>query len=137
MKSLTKTEAVKMLTAKVECIKRYSSGINEDCNSPDCGECTLWYEQGNMGEQIEYLQMAIKALEEPQWVPCSERLPGEYMQFYATVKSLVDNRERWVIEGMYTTIWQWGKIPMIDIGEAEVIAWMPKYLPEPWRGDAE
>ena len=61
---MTRAEAIKMLTAKVECIKRYSSGINEDCNSPDCGECTLWYEQGNMGEQIEYLQMAIKALEE-------------------------------------------------------------------------
>ena len=87
-----------------------------------------------MGEQIEYLQMAIKALEEPQWVPCSERLPGEYMSFYATVKSLIDNRECWVIEGMYTKFWQWGKIPMIDIGEAEVIAWMPKCFPEPYKG---
>lgn len=80
---------------------------------------------------------AIKALEEPQWIPCSERLPGEYMSFYATVKSLIDNRERWVIEGMYTTLWEWGKIPMIDNGEAKVIAWMPKDLPEAWRGDAE
>lgn len=72
VKRMTRAEAIKMLTAKVECIKRYSSGINEDCNSPDCGECTLWYEQGNMGEQIEYLQMAIKTLEEPQWISCSD-----------------------------------------------------------------
>ncbi len=60
---MTRAEAVKMLIAKVECIKRWCSGINEDCNSPDCGECALWYEQGNVKEQIEYLQMAIKALE--------------------------------------------------------------------------
>lgn len=135
---MTREEAIKMLTAKAECMTRDTSGMDEDCNSHNCDECHLCYEQGNMGEQIEYLQMAIKALEEQHWIPCSSgELPGEYMSFYATVKSLIDNRECWVIEGMYTKLWQWGKIPMIDRGEAEVIAWMPKYLPEPWKGDAE
>lgn len=60
---MTKTEAIKMLTARVECIKRWYNGNDENCNAPDCGECVLWYEQGNMLEQIEYLQMAIKTLE--------------------------------------------------------------------------
>ncbi len=60
---MTKEEAKKMLKAKLECLKRETSGTDIDCNYRNCDECNLCYEQGNMGEQKEALDMAIKALE--------------------------------------------------------------------------
>ena len=59
---MTSEETIKMLTAKVECMKRESSGIDQDCNYRNCDECKLCYEQGTVGEQIEALQMAITAI---------------------------------------------------------------------------
>ena len=53
-----------MLKAKLECLKRETSGTDFDCNNSNCDECSLCYEQGNMGEQKEALDMAIKALEQ-------------------------------------------------------------------------
>ena len=64
---MTNEKAKKMLKAKLECLKRETSGINHDCNMRLCDGCSLNYEQGNMGEQKEALQMAIKALEQQ---PC-------------------------------------------------------------------
>ena len=61
---ITPQEAKKMLKAKLECLKNETSGINYDCNMHLCDGCSLNYEQGNMGEQKEALQMAIKALEQ-------------------------------------------------------------------------
>lgn len=61
---MTSEETIKMLTAKVECMKRESSGIDQDCNYRNCDECKLCYEQGTVGEQREALQMAISALQE-------------------------------------------------------------------------
>ena len=77
---MTREEAIKMLTAKVECMLRETSGSVEECNSHRCGECNLCYEQGNIGEQVEYLQMAIKALEQPhgkfgKWVDAESGIP--------------------------------------------------------------
>ena len=60
---MTNEEAVRMLKAKLECMIRDVSGCDDDCNRKLCGECHLNYEQGNMGEQKEYLRMSIEALE--------------------------------------------------------------------------
>jgi len=60
---MTNKEAIKMLTAKLECLTRDVSGMDNDCNRKLCNECHLCYEQGNMGEQKECLRMSIKALE--------------------------------------------------------------------------
>lgn len=62
---MTNEEAKKMLEAKLECMKRETSGTDIDCNHRNCDECSLCYEQGNMGEQKEALSVAIKALEQP------------------------------------------------------------------------
>ena len=59
---MTNEQAEKMLKAKLECLKRETSGTDFDCNNSNCDECSLCYEQGNMGEQKEALDMAIKAL---------------------------------------------------------------------------
>lgn len=61
---MTIEEAKKMLKAKLECLKRETSGTDIDCNHRNCDECNLCYEQGNMGEQKEALDMAIKALKQ-------------------------------------------------------------------------
>lgn len=59
---MTSEQALKMAKAKLECIERKTSGKAELCSN-DCESCSLCYEQGNMGEQKEWLKMAIKALE--------------------------------------------------------------------------
>ena len=66
---MTNEQAKNMLKAKLECLKRETSGTDFDCNNSNCDECSLCYEQGNMGEQKEALDMAIKALERQ---PCED-----------------------------------------------------------------
>ena len=61
---MTREQAKNMLKAKLECLKHETSGYYFDCNRCNCDECSLNYEQGNMGEQKEALDMAIKALEQ-------------------------------------------------------------------------
>lgn len=68
---MTNEQAKKMLKAKLECLKRETSGTDFDCNTSNCDECPLCYEQGNMGEQKEALDMAIKALEQQ---PCEDTI---------------------------------------------------------------
>ena len=63
---MTNEQAKKMLKAKLECLKRETSGTDIDCNCRNCDECSLNYEQGNMGEQKEALDTAIKLLEQQQ-----------------------------------------------------------------------
>jgi hypothetical protein len=70
---MTNEEAKKMLKAKLECFKNEISGINHDCNMRLCDGCSLNYEQGNMGEQKEALDMAIKALEQQPCEDCISR----------------------------------------------------------------
>ena len=68
---MTNEQAKKMIRAKLECLKRETSGTDFDCNNSNCDECSLCYEQGNMGEQKEALDMAIKALEQQ---PCEDTI---------------------------------------------------------------
>ena len=68
---MTNEQAKKMLRAKLECLKRETSGTDFDCNNSNCDECSLCYEQGNMGEQKEALDMAINALEQQ---PCEDTI---------------------------------------------------------------
>lgn len=64
---ITNEEATEHLTAKLECLTR-SKGFREKCDSYNsyegCYECDLGHKQGNIGEQIESLKLAIKALEQ-------------------------------------------------------------------------
>lgn len=72
---MNKEEAIRMLKAKLECMTRDVSGRDSDCIDRRCDECSLNYEQGNMGEQKEWLRMAIEALEQPKtghWLSQSE-----------------------------------------------------------------
>lgn len=137
--SMTREEAIKMLTAKVECMLREISGSDEECNSHRCGECNLCYEQGDMGEQVEYLQMAIKALAEPQWIPCSEQLPNTN-GIYIVARRISDGFEyRNITNACYfdgSNTWHDDtRINHERKYLADVLAWRP--MPEPWEGDTE
>lgn len=68
---MTNEQAKKMLKSKLECLKRETSGTDFDCNNSNCDKCSLCYEQCNMGEQKEALDMAIKALEQQ---PCEDTI---------------------------------------------------------------
>lgn len=61
---MTREEAIKMAKADLKCMKRDTSGQDEMCNSHKCDECSLNYERGNIGEQKEWLRLAIKALKQ-------------------------------------------------------------------------
>lgn len=122
---MTNEQAKKMLKAKLECLKRETSGTDFDCNNSNCDECSLCYEQGNMGEQKEALDMAIKALEQTTWIPVSERLPDDFGEYLVTKKAI-----GWNCEEYYSN-----DIAYFDnegFHKADkVLAWMP--LPEPYR----
>jgi ribosomal protein S27E len=68
---MTNEEAVKMLKAKRKCLIQDVSGVYDDCNRRLCNECYLNYEQGNMGQQAEYLRMSIEALAQE---PCEDAI---------------------------------------------------------------
>lgn len=59
---MKKTDAIKMMKALLECRERGSSPYAL-CNH-NCDECSLCYEQGNIGEQKAWLKLAIKTMEE-------------------------------------------------------------------------
>lgn len=83
---MTREAAIKMLKAKLECMTRDVSGCDNDCNRKLCGECYLNYEQGNMGEQKEYLRMSIDVLERTRWIPVTERTPDPGDDYLVTIE---------------------------------------------------
>lgn len=76
----------------------------------------------------EALDMAIKALEQTRWIPCSERLPDINIHVLA----------QFVMGGMaecyYAHNW-WHIVGGFRISGDEVIAWMP--LPQPYMTESE
>ena len=84
--------------------------------------------------------------QEPRWIPVSEKLPEPFTFVNATCRSLVDDRENWVVETIYSPIPKeankydysdWGNIPMLNWGEAEVIAWVERIIPQPYKAEVE
>ena len=94
---------------------------------------------------IEILTKLPSAQPEPQWIPCSERLPeedywtGNNFQYSANVLMTVYNAgdEETIIDYGHTTDGKWYSdttdcyVPY----EWEVIAWMP--LPEPYKENSD
>lgn len=78
-----------------------------------------------------------------KWIPCSERLPKAYEFVNCTCHSLIDDREDWVIETVYipqlscSPYSDWGNIPMLNVGKCEVIAWMHRDIPKPYKAEME
>lgn len=90
---MTREEAIKMAKADLKCMKRDTSGQDEMCNSHKCDECSLNYERGNMGEQKEWLRLAIKALEQEPCEDCISRtpsIPKEWQDVFKDVDEFIE-----------------------------------------------
>ena len=66
---------------------------------------------------------------EPQWIPCSERLPKKDGRYQVTRYDYVTNTEFIDILWYEENLW-WNRH---STGDYAVIAWMP--LPEPYRAE--
>lgn len=85
---------------------------------------------------VEVFQLLSSAQPEPQWIPCSERLPMVSGEFLVT---LTDEDGEWVSTAEWNTTFggRWQDV-FIDDGYRDisnVIAWQP--LPEPYREEGE
>ena len=91
----------------------------------------------------EILDLAIEALEQTTWIPVSERLPKAFSFVNCTCHSLIDDREDWVVETCYlpqlpdSPYSDWGNIPMLNMGDCEVVAWMYRDIPKPYKVDPQ
>ena len=79
--------------------------------------------------------------QEPKWITVSKRLPKPFSFVNCTCHSLIDDREDWVVETFYlpqlpnSPYSDWGNIPMLNSCECEVIAWMYRDIPEPYKAE--
>ncbi len=87
-----------------------------------------------IGEQVDALEMAIKALEQTRWIPVSERFPEDKTYVLTTIKvpkRIAHVRSGWYDSGFFHN----------DNGDSwkatdmEVIGWMP--LPQPYKEGEE
>ena len=60
---MTESEAIEKLRAYHKCQILQVKGIYEDCNEELCNNCDLCYAQGNVGEHIKSIEVALNALE--------------------------------------------------------------------------
>ena len=101
--------------------------VLKDINVRECP----WFEvQDKHGNKAKYYR-------EPQWIPCSERLPryNKYVLVYRpkmAMKMIVDCYEGYYGEDADLSEWNEGWTYSKDDA---VVAWMP--LPEPYGGDKE
>jgi hypothetical protein len=85
------------------------------------------------------LEMAIEALEQTRWIPCSEWLPkaGEYVGSVAKYY-LVQNEYGDMLVARYTHSGYWEQIYHLKPYADEIVAWMPlpqKYKEEGWANE--
>jgi len=74
-----------------------------------------------------------------KWHLVKDELPNKCSYVNITCRSLIDTRPDWVVETCYVPQYpsspysDWGNIPMLNNGECEVIAWMYRNIPEPYK----
>ena len=81
---MKENEAIEKLRAYHKCQRLQVKGIYEDCNEKLCDNCDLCYAQGNAGEHIKSIEIAIQALEKqmpkkPIMKQYFEKLEEEYL----------------------------------------------------------
>ena len=91
------------------------------------------------GNKSEAMQMALKALYEPKWIPCSERLPEE--DDYKSCIECLDGAVWYFTENetmglgyYYESTKEWSTIYDLKT-DGKVVAWTP--LPERYREEGE
>ncbi len=112
----------------------------------DVGYYVSKYGQGIPAVYLEDIKYAPTIEPEPQWTPCSERLPEEYGEYYITwTTSLSEKPFIAICEGEVTSEYdfeherfkfEWLLEDYIKAyPDVAVIAWMP--LPEPFKEDRD
>ena len=96
------------------------------------------FQDGYTDEARQALDIAIKAPEEPHWIPCSERLPEHpENDDYYLVTIQCEHYDGW--DDYVTGFAEWTKNGWDElscyIGQIKVIAWMP--LPKPYGGESD
>lgn len=121
--NMTNKEAIKMLRAKLYCIELDTRGAR-DCNEQNCDNCPYNYEQGNMGEQKQALDMAIKALEqEPNTWSLDDARKVFMDDVYNTLDFLSTNNEaNWIIESFDRVTSSIKQEPVLDKIREEIKA---------------
>ena len=138
-------EDIEAFTMAIRCLK-VDEMYGLEYEDPEWAD-KLLKENERLKKEIEMLKLD-RECEKPsgKWIPVSERLPEPYMFVNATCRSLVDDREDWVIETIYLPIPKeankkgysdWGNIPMLNCREAEVVAWMERVIPEPYKVEGQ
>ena len=83
---ISRADAIKAMQDKAKKLK------NEDTINGLCGAVAILFDMPSVTPQ------------EPKWISVSEKLPKPYTFVNATCRSLVDDREDWVIETIYLPI---------------------------------
>lgn len=102
-----------------------------------------WLEHDNKLRAIETDTAYECGKHANKWIPVSEELPEEFEFVNVTCHSLIDDRDDWVVETVYipqssdSPYSDWGNIPMLNWGECEVVAWMHRDIPEPYKAEKE
>ena len=139
-----------MTREREEAIKLLTQYIDYDAETPDYYEmekaCKVAIKvlKQEPCEGCDYKEW-LKGEVEPktEWIPVSERLPEPFSFVNCTCHSLIDDRDDWVVETIYlpqplsSPYSDWGNIPMLNWGECEVIAWMYRDIPEPYKAESE
>lgn len=119
----------------------YTRGHNEKIRTTDAKISEALADEHR--QLAEWLKELKHLREKKRWVPVSERLPRKFEFVDCTCHSLIDNREDWVVETVYipqppnSPYSDWGNIPMLNSCECEVIAWMHRDIPKPYKAESE
>jgi len=152
---MTNAKAINVLLQELQCIER-NDGVQCDRK---CESCDLVMDAAVLKDAYN---MAIKALESQEWIPCSEKLPegtvivtaetktfkhkyvceavwiprwtwkAEYDNWEDCTEYNEDEDEYYVLEGWYERVHNWDEYSYVGI-EDDVIAWMP--LPKVYLGE--
>lgn len=118
------------------CFNCKFEGLVKEC------PCYLGYASAGDYRTKRHKDCPLKEVPSGKWIPVTEKLPEPMTFVNATCRSLVDDRENWVVETIYVPIPKehnpkgysdWGNIPMLNWGQAEVIAWVERIIPEPYK----
>ena len=98
------------------------------------------YQDGYTAEAREALDMAIKALEAQEWIPCKKRLPEDEYVLISKMPTKISGSKWSVAIAIRTADPRSRKIQWRDSGfgiiqDDKVLAWMP--LPAPWKEGEE
>ena len=131
-------EAAKIIEKEKRCVLT-------DCERPECKNCVLVMDTGEILEALDMAISALKKQEEDRWIPVTERLPEEKdagilkklgtnkRSDYVLATVEVEGERMTVMACTYDGKWYWNM--EYAFPDYKIIAWRP--LPEPYEAEEE